>query len=333
MALAICIGLYSCSSDDSNSELGTKFDNKVLVGEWCCINGDEITYFTLADQLSLKEKNTFEIGELTTDLIDHNVSVGVWGLVDENLRIRYISSLSGDDRTYDYKVKNVTDYGFTATQTNIGMTYNFCRVVCNKSTIVGEEFKFVIPDDYKNFTPASYSSSDSRIASVDNEGNIKVKKCGTAFIMATSDAGTLMTKVETPEPQIETVPKHYMTDVFMTVNDFMEKYSDYFFLDPDYSDGTLMFIPDNSLFSLCLAYFDTETEEIYTMFYKLNNPNDRAQIDNYLAQTMVAIVNNAGNTVYTETGSLEDYTLGTLWFTSDTTIYLRYINNKWYSRQ
>lgn len=333
LSLVVCLALPSCSSDEESGEgAGTKYDNEKLKGEWCCINGNDITYISLQDPM-LATVNGYEIGGLTTSLYDSNNGNATWGVSDGSLRIKYISSFSGNQVTHDYKIQRFADYGFTAHQADLDLTFEFSRIVTEKTTSVGEIFKFEVPSKYQDFIPYTFTSSDSRIASVDAEGNVKINKCGTAFIFANSSVGSLVCKVETPAPKDEMIPQCFMTDMFLTLDEFRENHPDYFMLDPDYSDGTLYFLPSDPKFSSCLGYFDTTTGEIYTMFYFLKNPNDREQIGNYLGQVMVSVINKSGNTVYTETGSLQDYTLGAYFSDSESGTYLRFVNNKWYSRK
>lgn len=334
IVIVVCFGFSSCSSDDSSSdESGIRVDNAKLIGEWCSINGNEIMYLNLEAQSKLNNRISYEIGDITTTMFDFAETNGTWAFENGTLRVKSYSSSSGVLKTYDYKISDITEYGFRALQTDIGITYNFSKVIVEKTTTVGESFKFVIPSAYNKFVPASYTSSDSRIAEVDAEGNVKIKKCGTAFIFATNSEGSLVCKVETLAPKQDVIPQHYMTDMFLTLDEFKQQYGSSIVGDIDYSDGTFAFVPDCALFSLCLAYFDTNTGEIYTMYYMLKNADDRAQIGDFLSQVMVAVVNKSGNTVYTNTGSTQDYTLAALFSASESGTLLRFINNKWYSKQ
>ena len=138
---------------------------------------------------------------------------------------RFDWSSTGTSSTERFNITYVDKYTLVLTYDQTGSEETYSRIVDEYYIKVGESTQFEFNDS--EFANANYSTTDERIAKVDDNGNITAVRHGTTYITARSEVGAVTIKVnviDVDQPYTE-----YGEDLSLTKQQIIEKYgNDYF---------------------------------------------------------------------------------------------------------
>ena len=317
LLLALTMGLASCS-DDSETENTGSFTQAQFQGKWCALEGPVAMVLTL-------ESSSLE-GEvylnLSTTPTKYETLSGSWVYYPTNdmLRLQVLHSRTLQSESQDYKVLQVNDKVLKMREQETGAENIFYRMLDTKTVKQGAVFNI----DY----PASvgYASSNSSIASVTDDGQVRANGQGVAFISVyTQDDQMVIVKVHV-EGVIETLVDEVMSDI----DKVLSRYGT-----PDAkgqmggNQAILYRNPASYPALAALQYqYDESTREI-TRILTVYNSQDAYQID---ADFIVANYINHGNNLYGENAEYmsNDYLISP--FISDGSCYVSYNNQNYFRR-
>ena len=202
--------------------------------------------------------------------------------------------------TERYDITYVDKYTLTLSYAQAGSEEPYSRIVDEYYIKAGESIPFGFKDP--EFTDAAYSSTDERIARVDDSGNITAIKHGDTYITARASTGTAVTikvhVVDFDQPYTE-----YGEDLTLTKKQIIEKYGNnynelqslnsivyyvgdlnteqlsFYFTDHDKVEQIMATVWDRSYITEMTAYFNSKYELLRQGdgYYGFYNENDKCQ--------------------------------------------------------
>ena len=135
---------------------------------------------------------------------------------------RFDWSSTGTSSTERFNITYVDKYTLVLTYDQTGSEETYSRIVDEYYIKVGESTQFEFNDS--EFANANYSTTDERIAKVDDNGNITAVRHGITYITARTGVGAVTIKVnviDVDQPYTE-----YGEDLSLTKQQVIEKYGD-----------------------------------------------------------------------------------------------------------
>lgn len=155
---------------------------------------------------------------------DINLNViyeGTYTYKKDMLSEKYVSSINGSNVIDDYKVLFLDKYTLKTEYNSSIEVKN--RIVESHNVEVGAEVNFAYSD--ADFTPSSFTSTDEKIATVDENGMIKALKRGIAYIKAHSSVGTVVAKVVVSDS--DNYIDDFIDDISAPIETVISKYGSY----------------------------------------------------------------------------------------------------------
>lgn len=182
--------LCSCHKDD---EKKNDFDTSVLYGEWYSNVDGIVTDLSLSSMTLAGNVYKTEGAEIVL----YEKWTGSWLYYSENkiLSMSIYYSSTHNQTLHNYQIVKVDDYTLNLRDQNLGTVDSYNKVIESKKLGINEEYDIGYLKT-NTITATSYISSNPSIASVDNNGHVKAKKAGIAFISVSSNVGALIVKVE-----------------------------------------------------------------------------------------------------------------------------------------
>ena len=198
MAATVCFGVSSCSSDDDDDQQSSNSTTQLLVGDWLEDNSTSDSKNMMATTYTADGKMSVWFANVDKDnnmMLNYD---GTYTLNDNKLAEKYVSPASGTNVVDNYDVLSVDKYTFTSysTRTNTNIEYN--RIVETRQLNVGETFNISIDD--AEFIPTSYTSIETRVATVTTSGQVTAVKRGLTFIKVKSSIGTAVIRLQVNDP-------------------------------------------------------------------------------------------------------------------------------------
>ncbi len=185
-----------CDYEEESSNVIVEPEEKIsVVGRWLEDVSDPSVGKVMMGETLLNEDGSFYSRTLivsAAEKLNLNLAFeGTYELENGNFTQRYSSPITGGNIVDKSKVLLLDKYTFkTEYNSNIVVLH---RIVETYNVEVGAEVNFAYSD--VDFTPSSFTSTDERVATVDENGKIKALKRGTAYIKAYASVGTAVAKI------------------------------------------------------------------------------------------------------------------------------------------
>ncbi len=185
IALAITIGVASCSDDDCNHTSGTtSLEDNPIEGMWYDEDNNEEVNYSSTGTYYDRYSNVERSGE-TEGRYEYN---------PDNNKLTYRYSYLGNNKQDDFTVKNLSEFGFTLSSTYGQVALR--KVVEQYILSVGETAQLTFDSQRTDITVSSYSSNNSRIVSVSSTGMLTAMgEKGTAYVKMSTNSGDVWAKV------------------------------------------------------------------------------------------------------------------------------------------
>lgn len=209
--LMLFMGILTACSDSDESTNGN-YDSSQFVGEWCSINGTSATIWVMNNITMTGE---VYVNLATTPSLYETLS-GPWVYYANNnvLQMSIMHSHSGHQTTNSYKVLKAGNGMLQLQEQNTGSVDDYYKLVGNITVGAGESTSL----SYGDFKPVGYLSSNTSIATVDENGVLAAKSQGVVFISMYSDDMTVIFKVN-----VKGRVENYEKELFTTIDDVMAK--------------------------------------------------------------------------------------------------------------
>lgn len=183
IALAITIGMTSCSDDESNN--GYNSGEPPIIGSWYEEAENEEIRFSENGTFYDKYCNTIRSEEIE----------GRWEYNSKNSKLTYTYSFMGKTEFVDWTVKNLKELSFTISSTEVA-DHNLEKIVETYKIEVGETATIRFSSIFPSYNVKSYASNNPRLASVNENGEIKAEgEKGTTYVKISTDKGNVWVKV------------------------------------------------------------------------------------------------------------------------------------------
>lgn len=185
IALAITIGLTSCSDDDCTHNGPTPPEQHSIYGSWY----EE----AMNEEFDVNENGTFY--DKYCNVERGGETEGKCMYDSKNKKLTETYSFMGQTHFIDWKVTNLTDLGLTIYSEDHGQ-HIYEKIVETYQMKVGETAKIKFAEVYTDYSVLDYSSSNERLASVTSDGIIKAEgEKGTQYIKVTTNKCNVWVKV------------------------------------------------------------------------------------------------------------------------------------------
>lgn len=184
IALAITIGLTSCSDDDCTHNGPTPPEHSIY-GSWYEEARNE--------EFDVNEDGTFYDKYCNVERGGETEGRCMYDSKNKKLTETYY--FMGQNQFVDWKITNLTELGWTIYSEDHGQ-HVYERIVETYQLKVGETVKIKFAELYTDYNVLSYSSSNERLASVTSEGIIKAEgEKGTQYIKVATNKCNVWVKV------------------------------------------------------------------------------------------------------------------------------------------
>lgn len=277
---AVCV---SCGDeDDENSIVPQK---KSIVGEWYSDNSSADKTFN--GVFYYNSDGTFNyatliyspkegLNEKTTGTSTYTISGNV---------LKEYGEIGGT-----FKILNSNEYTLELSDEQLGVVETLYKIIDTYSIERGNVSSY----DFSNIgiTPVSFTTSDSRIATVAANGEITAVKRGTAYITARFVSGAVVVRVNVTDG--DNMTDDFSENLNLSIEDIVNKF------------GNQYFIPESKEY---LAYYmgDWEIESVCFYFNELGKVESIIVL--YWTDTDMAAINDSFKKKYELTKSTEDYAL------------------------
>lgn len=185
IALAMTIGIASCSDDDCDHKGGDSTSIVNIYGSWY----EE----AMNEEFDVNEDGTFY--DKYCNVERGGETEGRCMYDSSNKKLTQTYSFMGQTQFVDWKVTNLTDFGLTIYSEDHGQ-HIYEKIVETYQLKVGETAKIKFPEVYTGYGVLGYSSSNERLASVTPDGIIKAEgEKGTLYIKVTTNKCNVWVKV------------------------------------------------------------------------------------------------------------------------------------------
>lgn len=258
--LVSAFALLSCQEKDKE-EVVIPIDRTKLVGEWICINGNSATNLTFTGSSGVAIKTYKNLSDNFSTIDDD----GAWNYYPESQVLRFSFYY------YSYPDMSIIELNKNTMKLrnrDLNTVESYVRVVGSYGIITNES------DSIKTNTigePVSFSSSNTNVASVSNDGVVKGESSGISFITVSSNADTVLVKVD-----VKNRPDYYAEELKCTIDDIIAIHGQ-----PDISGdlgnnkGVLYNVSlRDSKLSTIQYHYDNETREITRILTVYKNDTD-----------------------------------------------------------
>lgn len=184
IALAMTIGMTSCSDDECNHG-GDIINGGDITGSWYEEAENE--------EMRFAENGTFY--DRYANYLRCAESEGRWEYDNKNHKLTYNFPFMGQTQYVDWTVKNFTEFGFTISSTSIA-NHNLEKIVESYELEVGKTAMIEFSKIYPDYSVLSYTSNNERIASVTPDGVIKAEgEKGITYIKVNTTKSNVWVKV------------------------------------------------------------------------------------------------------------------------------------------
>ena len=180
IALAITIGMTSCSDDECDHGIEPTIDGSI-VGSWYEEAENEEMRFGESGTFYDRYANYLRCAEVE----------GRWEYDKKNSKLTYNYPFLGQTQFADWTVKNLKELSFTIYSEMVG-EHNLEKIVESYNLEIGKTATIQFSNVYPDYTVISYTSNNERIASVTSDGIIK----------AEGEKGITYIKVETTKSNV-----------------------------------------------------------------------------------------------------------------------------------
>lgn len=190
----ICIlfaALSACSKDEPN-EGKKEYRAEQFQGEWCAINDDgTATYLNIATV----GFTGLVLQNLDTAPTLYETLSGMWAFRAQNsvIQLSTLHSSTGNELTEAYDVVSLSNLTMQLRSQEYGYTDTYSRVVDSKTLYVGEQAVISL-NGLGHIT--GYSTTCTRIVSVDSDGRLTANGPGKAFIMVYTAEDTVLVQID-----------------------------------------------------------------------------------------------------------------------------------------
>lgn len=195
-----------------------------IVGEWfddastedykfmATLNYKENGTFTSWTGLAMQQRNLYYNEE------------GTYTFSGNTLTQKYIDGILGENTVDVCDVRTLDKYNLFLYYSQQSSTSELHRIIDTYNLTVGESKNIAIDDN--EFVPVAYSSTDLRVATVQN-GSIRAVKRGTAYVSVKSSIGTAVIRVVVTDPN--NVIDDYLEYLGESIDDVTKEFGDYCF--------------------------------------------------------------------------------------------------------
>lgn len=237
---AVCV---SCGDeDDENSIVPQK---KSIVGEWYSDNSSAdktfngVFYynsdgtFNYATLISSPKEG---LNEKTTGTSTYTISGNV---------LKEYGEIGGT-----FKILNSNEYTLELSDEQLGVVETLYKIIDTYSIERGNVSSY----DFSNIgiTPVSFTTSDSRIATVAANGEITAVKRGTAYITARFVSGAVVVRVNVTDG--DSMTDDFSENLNLSIEDIVNKFGNQYFI-PESKEYLAYYMGDWEIESVCF-YFD-----------------------------------------------------------------------------
>ena len=190
--LCLTVLLSSCSSDDEGGSNYPASISQTIQTEWYAPEAARYMSFEFMYVKGTVYQNLSDIPEIAETFS------GSWTYSREgrvlDMNILYDKSLIG--KTEPYQVLQCDENTLRLRHAKLSLPIDFYRIVESYEARIGDRIDIAYVKDHSDFSAATYTSSNANIADVDADGRITVKGGGLAFITVSSDAGSVVVRVD-----------------------------------------------------------------------------------------------------------------------------------------
>lgn len=267
--------LSSCSDDEDIIEQ-PKMEAAMFQGLWYC---SESATFLEMRYSSFAGETYAGMDSIPSEAESF---YGKWFFLPTNKQIQMTTSYRVSKLTSvrSYKVLAVNDLSMTLQDIELNAEYTYYKVMESYDLSLGKSMEISIPE----YPGASFSSSSDLIAEVNDQGRVKARGSGTAFVKAVKGASTVYVRVD-----VNPRPLCYADELKgCTIDDIMERYGTPTFQGVSDTPTMVITYRDEKINDTSLEYihykYDEETREITQIvtLYKYVDSfySDRLYIEN-----------------------------------------------------
>lgn len=290
-ALCLATLLSSCGSDDEGSNSVPTSISQLIQAEWYAPDVARYMSFEFMYVTGAVYDNLSDFPEIAESFS------GQWayyrgGVLDMN--IVYDKSLVSVME--DYYVLQCDDNTLKLRHWNLGLTFDFYKIVESYKVRIGDRFDIVYAKIHPDYSTATYSTSNANIADVDSNGHVIIRGSGLAFITVSSAAGSVVVKVDGGQRV-----NSYTAAITETIDQVIERHGE-----PDLTSvlttgtmaafyGTSEKIIDHAVSQLGYAY-DPDTREVtlVEVIYKQEADKWFQSDEDYLSREFYPYLNYQG---------------------------------------
>lgn len=185
VAMAMTIGMVSCSDDECNHENSGSDPVVSIVGSWYEEAENE--------EMRFSENGTFY--DRYANYLRCAEAEGRWEFDSKNNKLTYNYPFMGQTQFVDWTVKNLTDLSFTISSSTVA-DHNLEKIVESYDLNVGKTATIEFPETNPDYSVTSYTSNNERIASVTSDGVIKAEgEKGITYIKVNTTKTNVWVKV------------------------------------------------------------------------------------------------------------------------------------------
>lgn len=185
VAMAMTIGMVSCSDDECNHENSGSVPVVSIVGSWYEEAENEEMRFSENGTFYDRYANYLRCAEVE----------GRWEFDSKNNKLTYNYPFMGQTQFVDWTVKNLTDLSFTISSSTVA-DHNLEKIVESYDLNVGKTATIEFPETNPDYSVTSYTSNNERIASVTSDGVIKAEgEKGITYIKVNTTKTNVWVKV------------------------------------------------------------------------------------------------------------------------------------------
>ena len=186
VAMAMTIGMMSCSDDECNHEIGLGPSSVVsIVGSWYEEAENEEMRFSENGTFYDRYANCLRCAEVE----------GRWEFDSKNNKLTCTYPFLGQTQFVDWTVKKLKDLSFTISSSMVA-DHNLEKIVESYDLNVGKTATIEFPKATPDYSITSYTSNNERIASVTSDGVIKAEgEKGITYIKVNTTKTNVWVKV------------------------------------------------------------------------------------------------------------------------------------------
>lgn len=220
--LIAAVTFASCSDD--NEDTGSNVQTNSYMGRWFLdwSNSEKVTWL----EMDFDANGNFTYAEIMSShkegLNIREKGSSTYHKEGNTLVCRFDWSSTGTSSTDRLDITYSDKYTLVLTNVQMGTEETYSRIIDEYYIKAGETVPFEFKDS--DFSNATFSVTDKRIATVDDSGLITAVKHGTTYITARASVGTVTVKVnviDTEQPYTE-----YGEDLSLNKRQIIAKYGD-----------------------------------------------------------------------------------------------------------